>query len=191
MIRKMAMAACVIVGVSCLIALADQGGLTDPLWAKVWPRVVLARRPSPAEVYASDLSGRVEAVRRRITEAKELLITAAQRRQDLLRQLRERLREADDAGDLGRLQEQNPVAFALIRSVDAEDRKQAESQQSLAELEAQLASLEARQIASQNGVNLAEAGEQMRPSDELRAETGNESMEVRFQRIIRDAKNVQ
>ena len=187
MIHMTAKLICVLAGLWCLVALADRWGWTEPLWAKCWPQTILPRRPSPAEAHAADLETRLAAVRSEIAAANESLDASADKRQELVVQLRQRLGGYDAAGDAARLQTDNPVAFALVRSVDAEDCRQAETRRKLSELERQLARLEARQIATDNGVSLTDPLEPAGPVDELRAETGDESTEARYGRIVREA----
>jgi hypothetical protein len=189
MIRATAKLICLLTGLYCLLALADRGEWTNPLWAKIWPSTLLPRRPSPAEVHAADLDCRLETVKRQIADTVDSLNAATTKLHDLVRQLRDRLGGTDDTDDLGRLQADNPVAFALVRAVDAEDRQQAERRRKLADLEGQLARLEAQQIAAANGVSLTDPVEPDRPSDELRSETGDESADSRYRRIIREAIN--
>ena len=189
MIRATAKLICVLAGLWCLLALTDRWGWIEPLWANCWPQTVLPRRPSPAEVHAADLEARLASVRSQIAEAKGALDASADRRQELVGQLRQRLGGHDSAGDAARLQTDNPVAFALVRSIDAEDRRQAETRRKLSELERQLARLEARRIATDNGVSLTDPVEPSGPADQLRAETGEESAEDMYGRIIREAAN--
>ena len=96
----------------------------------------------------------METVRLQIAEARESLDASGRKRGELIGQLRERLAGHGGSDDPARLQTDNPVAFALVRSIDAEDRRQAESRRELADLERQLARLEARRIAMVNGVSL-------------------------------------
>jgi uncharacterized coiled-coil protein SlyX len=190
MIPATAKLICALAGLYCLLAVADRAGRTDPMWTATWPKTLLPRRASAAEVRAADLEARIQAVNGQIAETRDSLNAGTERRHDLVKQLRDRLGQSDETVDLVRLQVDNPVGFALVRSIDAEERRQAEYRQDLAELEGQLAQLEARQIAASNGVSLTDAVEPARPSDELRTETGEESAEIRYRRIIRDAKNV-
>lgn len=190
MIRVTAKLICVLAGLYCLVAFADRRGWTETLWDKVWPQTLLPRRPSPAEAHAAGLERRMETVKCQVADARDSLNVSTSKRNDLARQLRERLGERDEADDLARLQIANPVAFALVRSVDAEDRRQTECRRNLADLDGQLAQLEARRIASDNGVSLTDPVEPVRPSDEMRTETGDESTESRYRRIIREAKNI-
>lgn len=189
MIRVTAKLICIVAGLWCLLALADRWGWTEPLWAKCWPQTVLPRRPSPAEAHAADLETRLAVVKRQIAEATESLEASSRKRQELAGQLRQRLDKQNGTDDATRLQSDNPVAFALVRSIDAEDRRQAETGRHLAELERQLARLEARRIATDNGVSLTDPVEPSGPADQLRAETGEDSAEVRYGRIIREAAN--
>jgi len=189
MIRATAKLICILAGVYCLLALADRWGWTEPLWAKCWPQTVLPRRPSPAESYAADLEPRLAAVRRKIAEATDSLDASGRKRRELVGQLRRRLDGRNETDDSVRLQADNPVAFALVRSIDAEDSRQAENRRSLTELERELARLEARRIAADNGVSLTDPVANSGPADQLRAETGEESAEARYGRIVREAAN--
>ena len=188
MIRVTTKLICILAGLYCLLALADGRGWTEPfVWAKVWPRTVLPRRPSPAEAHAADLANRSATVRQQIVKATESLGAFSRKRQGLVRQLRQRLDEHNGMDDPACLQADNPVAFALVRSIDAEDRRQAEARRELAELEQKFARLEARRIATDNGVSLTDPVAPSGPADQLRAETGEESAGARYRRIIREA----
>lgn len=189
MIRVTAKLICVLAGLYCLVALADRWGWTEPLWAKCWPQTVLPRRPSPAEVHAAELQSRMETLKREIAALREARSASAEKRRDLLVQLRDRVASNPGQTDMARLQADNPVAFALVRSIDAEDRREAEDGIKLAELEAQQSRLEARRIAANNGVSLVDTAEPTSPSDGLRTETSDSGPDDRYRRIIREARD--
>ena len=186
MIRMMAKLVCILAGLCCLLALADRRGWTDPLWATCWPQVVLPRRPSHTEEQVANLESRLETIKQETSDARDSLAVIAGKRRKLLKELRDCLGDGTDPDDMARLPSDDPVAFALLRSIDAEDRKQAEGRRELANLERERARLEARRIAASNGVSLIDP---VAPSEQLRAEAGEESAADRYRRILREARD--
>jgi len=191
MIRATAKLICVLAGLYCLLALADRWGWTEPLWAKYWPLTFMPRQPSPAEAHAAGLAGRLKTAKQEVAKQHDLIDASAEKRHDLVRQLGEKTSEAEGMNDLTRLRAENPVAFALVRSIDAEGLRLAELRRKLADLEQEVARLEARRIAASNGVSLIDPLKSMGPADELAAPADDENVEARYERIIRDARDAQ
>jgi len=190
MIGRLAKVIWVLAGLFCLLALADRWGWTHPLWEKVLPEVVLARRPSPSEAQIGQLSERIDALKRQIADIEQARVGSTAKRRDLLARLRERIgRDASDA-ETEQLMKDDPVAAALVRSVDAEDRRLVELGRDLVERRTELTRLEARLIALRNGVSQIDPAESARPSDELRTENSGETDRDRYRRIIREATEV-
>ena len=188
MIRKAAGLVCILAGLYCLLGLADRWGWANPLWEKAWPQAILPRRPSASEIRTAELDSRVQALKQQISACRKTRAKSAGERCELVRQLREQM--GDHAGplELTCLKEDDPVSFALVRSIDAEERKDIQSQGRLEELEAELSRLEAQQIAVRSGVSLVEPITPSTPSEQLRSESGEETTESRYQRIIREAR---
>lgn len=191
MIRAMAKLICVLAGLYCLLALADRWVWTEPLWVKYWPLTLVSRQPSPAEVHAADLAGRLETTKREVARLHDLLSASGEKQRDLIRQLDGKTSDTEGINDLTRLQAENPVAFALVRSIDAEELRLAELRRKLADMEQEVARLEARRIAASNGVSLVDPLKSMGPADELAIPADAENVEARYERIIREAKETE
>lgn len=189
MIRAIPNVIFVLAGLWCLLALADRWGWTEPLWEKGWPQTILPRRPSPVEVQAADIEARTAVLRTQIAETKKVMAASAGKRQGLIARLMQQLHDNGSAGDAACLETDNPVAFALVRAIDADDQRQAETRRMLSEMDRQLARLEARRIAVDNGLSLIDPVASSGPGEHLRAETGEESTATRYERIVREATN--
>ena len=187
MIGKLTKVIWVLAGLFCLLALADRWGWTRPLWEKALPEVMLARRPSPIETQIGQLGERIDALKRQIADIEQTKAGSMANRRDLMARLRERIdNDAPDA-ETERLMKDDPVAAALVRSVDAEDRRLVKFGRDLTERKTDLTKLEARVIALRNGVSQVAPADSARPSDDLRTENSGETDHDRYWRIIREA----
>ena len=187
MIGKLAKVIWVLAGLFCLLALADRWEWTQPLWEKVLPEVVLARRPSPSEIQISQLCKRMSALKRKITDIAQAKADSTTKRHDLLERLSAGISTEGPIPEVEQLMKNDPVATALVWSVDAEDRRLLELERDLTKQTAELARLEARVIALRNGVSQVDPAESVKPSDELRAENSGETDYDRYRRIICEA----
>ena len=187
MLGKMAKIIWVLAGLFCLLALADRWGGARPVWGKALPEVLLARRPSPSETQIGQLGKRIDALKRQIADVEQAKIDSTMKRHDLLTRLGERIGNDTPDAEVERLMKDDPVAAALVRSVDAEDCRLLELERNLVEQRGELTRLEARLIALRNGVSQVHPDESTRPSDELRTEDGGETERDRYRRIIREA----
>ena len=93
---------------------------------------------------------------------------------------------SEKATDIEQSLQDNPVIAALVRSINAEDRRDKQLANKLADLRAQLERMGARLIALRSGASLAEADEPARPSDSLRLQETGPACE-RYERILREA----
>ena len=186
MIGKLAKVIWVLAGLFCLLSLADHWAWTRPLWEKALPEVVLTRGPSPSETQIGQLRERIDALKRQIADIEQARAGSTAKRRDLLARLRERIGSDAQDAEAERLMKDDPVAAALVRSVDAEDRRLLELEGDLTEQRAVLTRLEARVIALRNGVSQVDPAESARPSDELRTENSGETARDRYRRIIRE-----
>lgn len=188
MIRTLATAMCVLSGLFCVAALADRWGLTQPLWQRTLPETVLPRRPSASDTRIRELESQMKTLRQRIETTEEARSRAKAEGEDLLRQLRQRLRDARRVPvEPQRLMEGDAVAAALIRAIDAQDRKAAAFRAKTGELEAELDRLQARRIALRTGLSLVGTTQSPSPSEAMGAEEPREEAIIRYKRIIRDA----
>jgi hypothetical protein len=130
-------------------------------------------------------------VQQDIARIQDQIKASSENRQRLVRELGMQLGGVDNVTDSAGYQSENPVAYALIRSVDAEDLKLSELQQRLSGLEGEAARLSARQIAARNGVSLVDPTEDIGPADELASPAAAETVETRYERIVDQARKSQ
>ncbi len=90
------------------------------------------------------------------------------------------------SSDIRKLLEDHVIVSALVRSIDAENRRDTELAARQAERKTELERLQGRLIALQSGTVLADADEPVRPSDGLRPEGANPASE-RYEHILREA----
>ena len=189
MIGKLGKVIWVLAGLFCLLALADHWGWTGLLWQKALPEVVLTRRPSPRETQVDQLDERIDALKRQIAYIEQTRASSMEKRDDLLTQLRDRIRSDGSEEEAEWIMKNDPVAAALVRSLDAEDQRLIELRCYLIERRKNLTKLEARLIALRNGVSQVSPAELAKPSDELRTENSGETNYDRYLRIIREVGN--
>ena len=188
MLRVLTKTTCILSGAFCVVALADSRNLTRPLWDKVLPEVVLARQPSPCETQTKEIEDRVETLAREIAALEQAASVSREKRRGLLVRLRNQV-GTDDATGLSNVEgltNEDPVASALVRAIDAEDQREQDLARQLDDARAKRAQLEARLIALRNGVSQVEPYEPARPSEQLRAEGTGETAADRHRRIVRE-----
>jgi hypothetical protein len=192
MVRKLAILICVIAGLWCLLALGDSWDWTRPAWQKLMPEVILPRRPSQSELQIAQVEARLVELRHQIASAEQIHNDLVHQRGGLVAKLREQIGPHTSClpAEAKQLLKDSPIAVALIRSIDALDRRDAELSRELAGLRSELELTEARLIALRNGVGLIEVTEPSRPSDGLRPERVGGADE-RYQRILCEAMGLE
>jgi len=192
MVRKVAISICTVTGLWCLLALADGWNWTCPAWQRLMPEAVLPRRPSSSELLITQTDARLEELKYRIASAEQARSDLAQQRGELLAKLQEQV--CPQMSYLSAETEQHlkdsPIVAALIRSIDALDRRDEELSHELGELRSELEHTEAKLIALRNGIGLIRLTEPSRPSDDLQP-AGPDGVDERYQRILCEAMGLE
>ena len=178
----------IVTGLYCLLAWVDRRGWAQQAWQRVLPTAVQPRRPSVSELQMAELSARMEQLRLEIDGVRKAQDELAAERKRLLAQLREKIaRSASPAVAPDQLLRDDPVAAALLQSIDAEDQKAAGIENQLRERKFILDHLEARLIALNNGIDLLDQSDLPWESEEASSQGAGITTQDRYRRILREA----
>lgn len=189
MIARIAKLTTLIAAIFCVLALADRMDLTRPIWQKVRAEILLPRQPSPEERSRATLEGRIRQIEQQLATTEGVRKDLSQKRESLLGQLRARTRGSlgQDPAGVDTWMRQDPIAAALLRAIDAGDQRDEELSKEVAALRTQMAEMEGKLIALNNGISTDTYEEPIGPAEQMELQRQPaESRQQRYVRILQD-----
>ncbi len=191
MVRKGTTLICILAGAWCLVTVLDSRGWLKRLWDVGLPVVILDRKPSPTEVQSAEVEKGISEVERHIDSILVSRKRLAAGRSELLTRLQEQIAvvRSGETPNARRLVMDNPIVTALVRSIDAEDRRDAELAVKFTDLRRQLERMQARLITLRTGTSLIDVDEPRAESNFQRPNYLEDAHE-RYERILNEAMSL-
>ena len=190
MLRRLAILTAVLSGFYLTASVLDRMNWLESLWAGITPRIVLERTPTPMEKHRMGLQRRIDAACGGVEDLTRSIRDGESKLADLRRQLAEQLDgQAIPANRTAEYVREHPIIAVLVRSADGQQEELRKAKLTLAFARKDLADLEARKMALDNGVSMIEP--ESRPSDALEAEdSAHCTVQERYADILRQSSAV-